>query len=312
MTSLRIGTRGSALARWQAERVKQLLAARDVAAELVPIKTAGDRVGARRRTDLAVKGLFTKEIEDALSSGRVDAAVHSLKDLLVELPPQLMIAAVPEREDARDALVTRDGTSLEDLPPGAVVGTASARRRAAVLAQRPDLEVVALHGNVPTRIQRVEGGSVDAAVLAMAGLKRLGLTRHATPLDPSVFVPAAGQGALAVQVRATDDSARGLVAPLDDPDVRAGVDAERAVLAGLNVDCNVPVGATCLWEEEVLTLLVTVYAPDGATALTTRVPVNRSDPRSSGAAAAAELLGAGAGALIQAALETKAPGGSTA
>lgn len=310
MTTLRIGTRRTALALWQAERTRQLLGARGVAAELVPITTSGDRVGSRPPVGAAVKGLFTKEIEEALRQGRVDVAVHSFKDLLVNPPPGLVVAAVPEREDPRDALVTMGGRGLEDLPSGARVGTSSARRRAAILAQRSDIEVVPLHGNVPTRVRRVEEGTVDAAVLALAGLKRLGLAHHAVPLDPTVVVPAAAQGALAVQARRGDDATLALLAPLDDLEVRAGVEAERAALAGLQADCNVPVGATCLRDGERLTLLVAVYALDGGTALTARVPVDRSDPRSSGARAAADLLGAGAGMLIREAAQAQTPGSS--
>ncbi|NIM52106.1 MAG: hydroxymethylbilane synthase [Gemmatimonadales bacterium] len=298
MAVLRIGTRGSALARWQADRVGDLLAARGVEAAFVPIRTSGDATAGRRRAGLAVKGLFTKEIEQALLDRRVDIAVHSLKDLLLELPPGLVIAAVPEREDPRDALVTRDGRSLLELEPGARIGTSSLRRRAAVASQRPDVEVVPLVGNVTTRVKRVEEGSVDAAVLALAGLKRLRLDGHAVPLDPAVFVPAPGQGALAVEARADDDRVLEIIAPLDDMRVRHAIEAERSALAGLGSGCNVPVGAHASWTGRTLTLQVAVYAPDGGEPLRVQVPVKPNDPAAGGAMAAARLLEAGASALM--------------
>lgn len=304
---LRIGTRGSDLARWQAERVRELLGRRGVTAEIVIIRTSGDAPGPRP-TGLAVKGLFTKELEEALLGDRVDLAVHSLKDLMVELPEGLVLGAVPERGDPRDALVTRDGCPLERLAAGARVGSSSVRRRAALRAARPDLTVVQLRGNVPTRVRRVEEGRVAAAVLALAGLKRLGLDRHAAPLDPAVFVPAPGQGALAIETRADDRRVRAAVHPLDEPDTRVAVDAERAALAGLGTGCNVPIGAHCRRTGHGLELHVVVWAVDGSRALETRVPVNR-DGAAAGRAAAAELLAQGAGALIAAA--RAAVGGGT-
>lgn len=298
---LRIGTRRSTLARWQAERVRSLLAARGVRAELVPIATSGDEERTAAPKDVSAKALFTKELEEALLGGRIDLAVHSLKDLLIEQPPGLVLAVFPEREDPRDALVSAGGASLDELPAGARVGTSSARRRAALATARPDLEVVPLRGNVPTRIRRVDEQAVDAAVLALAGLIRLGVAGRARPLDPHVVLPAAGQGALAVQVRAADAIVHGAVAPLDDRAVRTAIAAERAALAGLETGCDVPVGALCRSDGANLVLEVAVYAVDGRPPLTVRVPVDRSEPTGAGRAAAVQLLRDGAAERIRAA-----------
>ncbi len=304
MATLRIGTRGSDLARWQARRVQALLADRGTASELIVITTSGDET--RRgppppaAPGFAVKGLFTKEIEDALLDGRVDVAVHSLKDLMVDLPDGLVIAAVPEREDPRDGLVTSDGRTLDALPPGARVGTSSLRRRAALANVRPDLEITTLRGNVPTRVRRVEQGAVDGAILALAGLRRLGLAARAVPLDPRVFVPAPGQGALAVEARADDPATHAALRPLDDAEIRAAIEAERGALAVLEAGCNVPIGAACHRDDEGgLTLYLRVYAVDGSRMLSVEVPVDRQAPRASGAAAARRLEAEGARSLIE-------------
>ncbi len=293
MPHLRIGTRGSELAVRQADIVRQLLEERGATAELVRIRTSGDR-----RTGSApgepVKGLFTKELEDALLDNRIDAAVHSLKDLLTSMPDRLMLAAFPERQDPRDALVTRLGDDLSALPPGSRVGTSSPRRRAALLAIRPDLEAVLLSGNVPTRIKRVDDGDLDAVILALAGLRRLGQDDRGRPLDPEVFVPAAGQGALAVQVRTDDPVALDLIEPLDRPEVRQEVLAERTAIRNLEGGCRAPIGALCRNG----VLVVTVYAPDGARRLSSTAVVDPSDPEGAGRLAAADLLARGAARLI--------------
>lgn len=289
MGGLRIGTRGSALARWQARRVQELLAARAVESELVFIPTSGDRgIGAERPTD-AVKALFTKEIEETLLAGDIDVAVHSLKDLALDLPAGLELAAVPEREDPRDALVTRDGADLHGLLAGARVGTSSLRRVAALRAARPDVQPVPLRGNVPTRVRRVEDGTVDGAILAFAGLKRLGLVEHAVPLDPEAFVPAPGQGALALEIRTDDRAVREIITKLDQRDVRTAVEAERAALARLGAGCNVPIGAMCHRIAGRFVLRVTLYV-EAKPPTSVRVEVPPDDPQAAGAEAAAQLV----------------------
>jgi hydroxymethylbilane synthase len=300
-TVLRIGTRGSDLARWQATRVRALLAERGVSAELVTIRTSGDEGG---RVPAAPggsgKGLFTKEIEDALLAGRIDLAVHSLKDLSVELPRGLTIAAYPEREDFRDALVGLPGATLAGLPAGAKIGTSSLRRRAAVLATRRDLEIVPLRGNVPTRVNKVGRDGLVAAVLAMAGLTRLGLAAGAVPLDPALFPPAPGQGALALQARDDDRRVLDALGPLDDAVVRCAVVAERAALAALEGGCQAAIGAHCHSAGATLMLHVTVFAPDGSRTLTAAGTLDPAAPATGGQAVAADLLAAGAKELIRA------------
>jgi hydroxymethylbilane synthase len=297
---LKIGTRGSDLARWQAHRVRDLLAARGWGAELVTIRTSGDEGSRAAKPGTTGKGLFTKEIEDALLAGRIDLAVHSLKDLSAELPPGLLVAAYPEREDHRDALVSRGGGPLDALPQGARVGTSSLRRRAALLALRRDLDVVALRGNVPTRVKKVGRDGLAGAVLALAGLKRLGLAQDAVPLDPTRFPPAPGQGALALEARADDARVLEAIRPLDDAAVRQAVQAERAAMVALEGGCQAAIGACCLVHGGGLTLHVTVFAPDGSRVLSAERAVDGAAPTASGRAAAAELLAAGAGELIRA------------
>ncbi len=298
MASLRIGSRGSALALWQAERVRTLLEARGVSSAVTVIRTSGDEGSQRPGDYVEGKGLFTKEIEDALLDGRIDAAVHSLKDLGAILPEGLELAAFPEREDPRDALVMRVPGGLAGLARGARVGTSSLRRIAALLTARPDLDIVPLRGNVPTRVGRVQKGDVDAVVLALAGLKRLGLAGTAIPLDPTVFVPAPGQGALGVQIRSGDSATGTAVRPLDNAEVRIAVEAERAAMAELEGGCRVPLGIACLPDEGGRTLHLRVYAPDGSKSLSARVALDPRDPKGSGLKGARELLVAGAKELI--------------
>src|SRR5438552_14947875 len=204
-TMLKLGTRGSPLALAQARAVAARLRALGADVEVVPMRTEGDRLVDAHLAAIGGKGLFVREIEEALREGLIDGAVHSLKDLPAELPAGLMLGAFTEREDPRDVLVSRSGASFEDLPVGAVVGTSSPRRRALALALRPDLVVEPIRGNVETRVRKLESGPWDALILAAAGLSRLGLTpRYAWPLDPTVFVPAVGQGIVAVEMRAAD------------------------------------------------------------------------------------------------------------
>ncbi len=243
---LTFATRPSALARWQTQWVIRALEAAhpDLTCQEEVIVTHGDRVLNKPLPEIGGKGLFTQELEAALLAGRVDAAVHSLKDLPTEMPPGLTVGAVPRRAEARDALVSAQGYTLETLPQAAVVGTSSLRRAAQLLAVRPDLQIRPLRGNVDTRVRKALEGQYDAIVLAGAGLTRLGLTAHVSqwlPLD--VMLPAPGQGALAVQCRADDADTLGLLAALDDAATRAAVDAERAFLEALGGGCAVPVAA---------------------------------------------------------------------
>lgn len=288
---LRIGTRGSALALWQAERVRARLAERGVAAALVIVRTSGDEGSPRPAQYVEGKGLFTKELEDALLDGRIDLAVHSLKDVGAVLPRGLVLAAFPERGDPSDAILTRGSGAggLGALPIGARVGTSSVRRIALLRAHRPDLDVVPLRGNVPTRVNRVRDGELDGAVLAMAGLQRLGLDAGALPLDPTDFVPAPGQGALAIEIRQDDARIAGYIGPLDNPDVRVAVEAERAAMAELEGGCRIPLGVVCLTTNGRRTLHLKMLEPDGTGVRTARVAVDARNPSASGIAAARAL-----------------------
>jgi hydroxymethylbilane synthase len=262
---VRIGTRGSRLARAQAEWVRGRLEAadRDCRAELVIIRTSGDRVGERPLAALGGKGLFVKEIEEALAAGTIDCAVHSLKDLPGELAPGLRLAAVPERADPRDVAVTRAPGGLRALSRGARVGTSSPRRAALLRALWPAVEVVDMRGNVDTRLQKLEAGEVDALVLAAAGLARLGIApAHAEPCDPLEFVPAIGQGALAVETR--EDEFASLARVLEDGPSRRAVDAERAFLRAVGGSCLTPLGAHATVGGDALVLGALIASPDGA------------------------------------------------
>lgn len=244
---LRIGSRGSPLALVQAREVQsRLAAAAGVDAgriEIKVIRTTGDVVQARPLADAGGKGLFTKEIEEALLAGNIDLAVHSSKDIPTVLPPGLTLAGFLPREDARDAFISRKAKTLGELAPGAVVGTASPRRQALVKRLRPDITVVTLRGNVETRLRKLDAGEIDATLLAVAGLKRLGLLAAATAiLDPEAFLPAVGQGAIGIETRADDARARALVAMIDDAETATAVAAERAFLGVLDGSCRTPIG----------------------------------------------------------------------
>ena len=241
-----VATRPSALARRQGEAVRRALEAHGirVAPELRVIETAGDRTLGRPLPEIGGKGVFTVELEDALRRGEVDLAVHSLKDLPIESPPGICVAAVPEREDARDVVVARVGTALSEMRAGAVVGSSSLRRQAQLLALRPDLRVEPIRGNVETRLRKVDEGRFDAAVLAAAGLLRLGLRDRITEwLSFEVMLPAPGQGALGVQCREDDTRLVELLAQVDSAETRQAVEAERAFLEALGGGCSAPVGA---------------------------------------------------------------------
>lgn len=257
---LTIGSRGSQLALWQAKWIAARLAERGHETRIEIIKTTGDKITDVPLAKVGTKGLFTKEIEEALLDGRIDLAIHSLKDLPTEVPAGLALAAVPEREDPRDALV---GARLRDLTAGAKVGTSSLRRAAQLRLARPDLLIESVRGNLDTRVRKLDEGRYRAIVLAAAGLTRLGWAhRIAEILSPDVMCPAVGQGALAVETR-VEGAARDVCAALDHAATRAAVTAERAVLAALGGGCQVPIGAHAAVEGDVLRLIGVVIAPDG-------------------------------------------------
>lgn len=261
-----IGTRASALARWQAEhvaaRLRTLPESPEVRLEL--IQTEGDRVLDVALSRLPGKAFFTKDLEQAILDGRVDVAVHSMKDVETVMPDGLTIGAVLEREDPRDVLVAREGLGLDSLPEGARIGTSSLRRTAFLLRWRPDLEVLDLRGNVPTRIEKLRRGDYDAIVLAAAGVKRLGLEDRITDyFTDDILLPAVSQGAIAVQVREEDAVISGYVGALDDPATRAATTAERALLRRVEGGCQVPVGAHATVEGDTLRLRAAVCSLDG-------------------------------------------------
>jgi hydroxymethylbilane synthase len=273
---MRIGTRKSALALEQARQVQAALAARGVESELVTFTTLGDRRLDASFLEIGAKGLFTKELEVALAEGTIDCAVHSFKDLPTDAAG---VVSVLPRADPRDVVV---GTAIADLPPGARVGTSSLRRRAQLLALRPDLDIVELRGNVPTRVRKVEEGQVRAAILAAAGLARLGMTRHITAyLDPPGWLPAPGQGAIAIQARVAD----AVLESLNDPDTMRDVTAERTMLAALEGGCQVPIGGLVIRD----TLYGFMAEVDGTGVRRGSVPVDPTNPAAAGLALAARF-----------------------
>ncbi|MEE9141046.1 MAG: hydroxymethylbilane synthase [Alphaproteobacteria bacterium] len=294
---LRIGTRGSPLALAQARQLRDRLAeahpelAPEEAVELAVIRTTGDKLTGRPLREFGGKGLFTKEIEEALLAGRVDLAVHSMKDVPTWLPEGLEIACLPPREDPRDAFVCHRAATIAGLPQGAVVGTASLRRRAQLLALRPDLEAVDLRGNVHTRLRKVKDGQVDATLLALAGLKRLGIAAEATAvLSVDEILPAVGQGAIGVECRGDDTRVRDLLAPLNDPATAACVAAERAMLAALDGSCRTPIaGLAELDGSGGLALRGLLARPDGSEVYRVRREGRAGDAVALGTDAGAEL-----------------------
>ncbi len=301
MKPLRIGSRGSALALWQAEFVRDWLArVAGARAEIVTIRTAGDHFQQGSVAAIGQKGVFIKEIEDALLAGSVDLAVHSLKDVPTEIPPGLILAAIPERNDPRDCLVSRSGAGLAALPRGARVGTSSLRRQAQLRRARPDVEVRELRGNVDTRLRRVEEGTLDAAVLAYAGLRRLKFdARVSEILSPEVMLPAVGQGALAVETRVDDRETRDCLAAFEHAETRAAATAERAVLAALEGGCQVPLGAWGRVEDGRLLLDACVCAVDGSEVVRDRAGGAITGPEVLGRALGEKLLAAGADRLLR-------------
>jgi len=298
---IRLGTRGSALALAQARLVAERLPGE---VEIVPISTSGDIKGSdplsasdsRGLTPPADKARFVKEIEEALLAGEVDLAVHSAKDVPAELPDGLAIVGVPPRADPRDALC---GTgSLDDLPHGAIVGTASLRRRAELLALRPDLDVRELRGNVDTRLRRLADGDFDAIVLAQAGLDRLGRGDEGRPLDTAGFVPAPGQGCLLLEARMDDGAVAAAASAISDAEALACLTAERSVSRTLEASCHTPIGAHCVRSDGRLRIIAFVGLPDGARWIRDGLDGESGDPAALGAAVAERMLAAGAAELL--------------
>jgi hydroxymethylbilane synthase len=300
---LRIATRKSQLALWQAEHVAALLRAAHpgLPVELVPMVTQGDRIQDRSLAAIGGKGLFIKELEVALEERRADVAVHSMKDVPADLPPGLMIGAVLKRADPRDALITITGISrLEDLPPGAAVGTSSLRRQAQLCALRPDLRIVPLRGNVDTRLRKLETGDMDAIVLACAGLIRLGLESRITArLDTKVSLPAVTQGVIGIECRDADSATRSLLAALEDPPTRLVMEAERAFAARLGGSCQSPIAAYAELDATRLSLDGLVAEPDGSLLLREALSGSQEQPAALGRQLAERLLDAGANTLLE-------------
>jgi len=292
----RVATRASALARaqtaWVRERIGE--ATGSPASEML-VTSEGD-VSRAALTSFGGQGVFVARVREAVVDGRADAAVHSMKDLPTADDPRTVIAAIPVREDTRDFLVSVHG-GLTDLPVGATVATGSPRRVAYLRARRPDLRVVGIRGNVGTRLAAVTDGTVDAVVLACAGLNRLGLTPPGAPLGPDEMLPAVGQGALAVEMR-SDDPRAGVIGTLDDPVARAQVLAERAMLAGLRAGCSAPVGAAATSDGRTVTLRAAVLSTDGSQMYECTTTGPAADARQVGRRAAADLIGQGAGQLL--------------
>jgi hydroxymethylbilane synthase len=309
--ALRIASRGSKLARWQATHIQRRLAREcGVDSEIVIIRTAGDHLPAAPLAEIGGQGVFVKEIEQSLLDAKVDLAVHSMKDLPTELPAGLCFPAICEREDVRDALISSAGWKLSALPRGARVGTSSLRRQAQLRRARSDLHFVELRGNVDTRLAKLEGGECEAIVLAKAGLDRLGWTaRISEVLSPEVSLPAAGQGALAIESRAGDGELRALLARLDHAATRAAVLAERALLRELQGGCQIPLGAWARLEKGELWLEACVASVDGSGYVRRRVAGDLAEPEKLGRRAAAELLAAGAAGILEEELRGRGVGG---
>jgi hydroxymethylbilane synthase len=303
-TPLKIGTRSSELALRQARLVQGALAALGVESELVTYRTVGDKRLDEPLSAIGAKGLFTRELEHDLERGKTQIAVHSLKDLPTDAPEDLVVTAVLEREDPRDALVVNGrilAASLDDLPRGSRIGTSSLRRRAQLLATRPDLEVAELRGNVPTRIKKVDEGRVHAAILAAAGLHRLGVHQHITCyLDAPAWLPAAGQGANAVQIRAGDLDTKALADAMNHEPTMHAIAAERAFLGALEGGCQVPIGALALPAPDGTGVLHGMIASiDGSRVVRGSIELDRADPALSGIRLANRLRGEGATEILE-------------
>lgn len=265
MAKLKIGSRGSQLALWQASHVAALLRAQGHSVEIEVIKTTGDKITSVALAKVGTKGMFTKEIEDALHEKHVDLAVHSLKDVPTDLAEEFELAAIMKREDPRDAFISIKFSSLEELPQGAKVGTSSLRRQCQLKALRPDLEIFPLRGNVDTRLRKLESGEYAAIILAAAGVHRLGLDQHVrSRISADIMCPAVGQGALAIEIRRGDQQTKMLLAFLNDADTQAAIDCERALLGSMGGGCQVPIGAYAEKRAGRLFLRAMVGRPDGS------------------------------------------------
>jgi hydroxymethylbilane synthase len=299
---VRIATRSSELALRQARIVEAALEAQGVSCEIVTFKTTGDKKLDEPLSEIGAKGLFTHELEVALGKNKVDCCVHSLKDLPTELPEGLTLGAILEREDPRDVLIVNAVTEAEDLaslPAGSRVGTSSLRRRAQLLALRPDLEVAELRGNVPTRLKKVDTGMVHAAILAAAGLIRLDARQHIKQyLEPPEWLPAAGQGAIAVEIRDDDETMKKLLAPLNHEATSIAVRAERSFLSALEGGCQVPIGALVIPDDTSLTLHGFVSDVRGRDIVRGSIEVEPESPEKAGRALAADLRTRGASSLL--------------
>ena len=300
MKPLRIGTRGSALALWQARSISETLrTVSGVESELVIVKTSGDKFQQKSFGEMGTKGVFIKELEDALLEHRVDLAVHSMKDVPTEIPDRLTIAAICKRHDVRDALLSTSGASLAQLPPGARVGTSSLRRKAQLLYVRSDLQFLDIRGNVDTRIGKLKRGDYDAIVLAKAGLDRLGLSANITEVLPAdVCLPAAGQGAIGIESRSDNGEVLKILSQLNDAETRSAVEAERAALASLEGGCQVSIGAWGRVEHGKLVLEVVVLSPDGRQRLKEKSWGAMNEAVRLGETVAAKLLEQGAAVLL--------------
>jgi len=296
-----IGTRGSELALWQSQWVKSALerAHPGLAVELEITQTTGDKILDTALSKIGDKGLFTKEIEQQLLAGNVDLAVHSLKDLPTKLDDGLAIGAVTVREDPADVIVSKNNVRLEQLAEGAMVLTGSLRRRAQLLHRRADLQARPVRGNVPTRLRKMDEGDAAAVIMAAAGLKRLGLdARISQRLDPTVFLPACGQGALGLEIRKKDDRIAKLIPALNDDASAAATTAERALLAELQGGCQVPIGAYAQMLKGKLSLIAMVAELDGSNVMTVQIAGSPEDPVALGRDAARQLLANGAGEIL--------------
>jgi hydroxymethylbilane synthase len=298
MPRLRIGSRGSQLALWQANHIADLLRRRGHEIEIEIIKTTGDKITDVALAKVGTKGMFTKEIEDALAAGRVDLAVHSLKDLPTEIPPGFEIAAVTKRDDPRDVFCSHKHATIEALPKAALIGTSSLRRQAQLKALRPDLNIHPLRGNVDTRLAKLGAGEYDAVILAAAGLRRLGKTESIKQfISPGVMCPAPGQGALAIEARAGDAAVLQLLRFLDDSAARATTTCERALLGRLGGGCQVPIGALAEMRGSRLYLQAVVASPDGSQVL--RESADGEDPIQLGKLVGDALLRRGGKAILE-------------
>jgi hydroxymethylbilane synthase len=298
MAHLRIGSRGSQLALWQANHIADRLRGEGHTTHIEIIKTTGDKITDVALAKLGTKGLFTKEIEEAMLETRIDLAVHSLKDLPTELAPEFVIAAVPEREDARDAFLSSKYSRIEELPAKARIGTSSLRRQAQLHSIRGNLEIIPLRGNVDTRLRKLQSGEFDAIILAAAGVSRLGLTDLVRMrLDPEQMCPAAGQGALAIEARSKDSATITALKFLNHAPTRAAVECERAALNALGGGCQVPIGAYASHENGTLWLQAVVARPDGNEILRERR--SGSDPQKLGKEVGEALLAKGARRILE-------------